>query len=178
MRKRSGRFWLITLLMGSSFLAGSWLAPRVRIVWEPGRLPDQAMAQPARPPITTDGPVARAVDIASPSVVNIDTVKRVVREDWFFGPEAYEVPGSGSGVIIDPRGYVLTNEHVISGADEITVTFSDGAKYRARVLGADAETDVGLVRLINPPRDLPVARIGDSRHLVPGQWAIAIGNPY
>ena len=178
MATHSRRFWWITSLMIGSFLAGSWLAPRVRIEWEPGRLPDQAFAQTPRAAVTADEPVARAVEIASPSVVNIDTVKRVVREDWFYCPETLESRGAGSGVVIDPRVFVLTNEHVVSNADEIRVTFGNGKQYRGRVLGTDRETDVGLIRLLDAPANLPVARLGDSRKLVPGQWAIAIGNPY
>ena len=180
-RKRNVRFWAICAGMCASFLAGSWLAPRIRIEWEPGRLPNEAMAQPIRSragAIGADEPVAKAVQIAGPSVVNIDTVSRVVKDDWFFGPTAYEAQGAGSGVVIDPRGYVLTNQHVLDGASKITVTFANGKKYKAEVLGSDRETDVGLVRLINPPANLPVAHIGDSRSLVPGQWAVAIGNPY
>jgi serine protease Do len=173
------RFWLLTSGFVASFLLGSWLAPRVRITWEPGPLPNEARAQaPTRARVTADEPVARAVEVASPSVVNIDTVKRVVRDDWFYGPSTQERRGAGSGVVIDSRGYVLTNEHVVSGADQITVTFGDGRKYPGTVLGIDRETDVAVVRLTRPPANLPVARLADSRRLVPGQWAIAIGNPY
>ncbi len=180
-QRRGIRFWLICGGMAASFLAGSWLAPRVRIEWEPGRLPSQALAEAPHsrlPNIGPDEPVARAVALAGPSVVNIDTVSRVVQDDWFLGPTAYEAQGAGSGVIIDPRGYVLTNEHVVAGATRITVTFGNGKKYRGEVLGSDQESDVGLIRLINPPANLPVAHLGDSRNLIPGQWAVAIGNPY
>jgi S1-C subfamily serine protease len=172
------RFWLITGLMAGSFLAGSWIAPRVRIEWEPGRLPNEALAQTPRAAVTADEPVAKAVAIASPSVVNIDTVKRVIRDDWFYGPQTLRATGSGSGVVIDARGYIITNDHVVDGADEITVTFGNGTKVRGKVMGTDRETDVGLIRLLDPPKNLAVAHIGDSRNLVPGQWAIAIGNPY
>jgi serine protease Do len=178
MFRRSGRFWLITALMAGSFLAGSWLAPRIRIQWEPGELPHQAMAQPSRSLINGEEPIARAVEVAGPSVVNIDTVRRVVREDWFFGPRTFESSGAGSGVVIDPRGYVITNDHVVGGASEIKVTFANGKTYRGQVIGTDRETDVGVIKLINAPSALPAAHLGDSRQLVPGQWAIAIGNPY
>lgn len=179
MRSESRRFFLITTGFVVSFLAGSWLAPRIRIEWEPGPLPQQAVAQPiSRARVTADEPVARAVELASPSVVNIDTVKRVVRDDWFFGPETQESRGAGSGVVIDSRGYILTNEHVVSGAEQITVTFGNGQKYPGAVLGIDRETDVAVVRLTKMPERLPVARLDNSENLVPGQWAIAIGNPY
>ncbi|HEU4753410.1 MAG TPA: trypsin-like peptidase domain-containing protein [Armatimonadota bacterium] len=176
--RKSGRFWLITGLMAASFLAGSWVAPRIRVEWEPGRLPNQAFAQTPRQAVGPDEPVARAVEAVGPSVVNIDTVKRVIREDFFGDRHAYDVGGAGSGVVIDRRGYVLTNEHVVAGADRITLTFGNGRKYDGKVLGVDHETDVGLIQIINPPANLPVAQLGDSRALVPGQWAIAIGNPY
>ncbi|MFN3649879.1 MAG: S1C family serine protease [Armatimonadota bacterium] len=179
MSNRSGRFWWSTVLMAGGFLLGSWLAPRVRVEWEPGPLPHQALAQTPAPraAVTADEPVARAVDLAGPSVVNIDTVRRVVRDDWFLGERTFESSGKGSGVVIDPRGYVLTNEHVVAGASEINVTFGNGKSHRGRVLGIDRETDVALVQILDA-KNVPVARLGDSRNLVAGQWAIAIGNPY
>jgi serine protease Do len=178
---RSRRFWLTTSLMAASFLAGSWLAPRIRIEWEPGNLSSQALAQGSRPgghrPPGADEPVARAVEMVAPSVVNIDTVRRVVEDDWFFGPQTFESKGAGSGLVIDPRGYVLTNEHVVAGASAITVTFGSGKKHPGKVIGTDRETDVGLVQILDAG-SLPAARLGDSGALVPGQTAIAIGNPY
>jgi len=175
MRTRYGRFWLITGLMIASFLAGSWIAPRVRIQFEPGGLPSQA-AEPVRSVISADEPVARAAEIAGGSVVNIDTVQRIVEQDWFFGPQVYEGRGAGSGVIVDASGIIITNEHVVANASQIYVTLATGKKYRGNVLGVDHETDVAVVKVQNAP-PLPAAQLGDSRTLVPGQWAIAIGNP-
>jgi len=175
---KSKRFWILAGLMTASFLAGSWLTPRIRIEWEPGRLPNQAAAAPERPAVTADEPVARSVSLVSPAVVNIDTVRRVVEEDWFFGPQTYESRGAGSGVVIDSRGHILTNDHVVARASQIRVTFGNGKQYPGRVLGTDHETDVGVIQLLDTPPNLAVAKQGDSRNLVPGQWAIAIGNPY
>jgi len=187
MERRSGRFWAATGLLAAGFLAGSWLAPRVRVEWEPGRLPDQALAQTSRAAVSADEPVAREVCAAGPTVVNIDTVKRVVVQDDFDTlfdrtPRVYERRGAGSGVVIDPRGYVLTNQHVVGNTGDnvqITATFGNGKTARGKVIGSDRETDVALIKL-NPEDvpDLKVARLGDSRNLAPGQWAIAIGNPY
>jgi hypothetical protein len=81
MRMRSRSLWITTGLMAASFLAGSWLTPRVRIEWEPGAPPRTARADTPLAAVTADEPVARAVELASPSVVNIDTVRRVTRED-------------------------------------------------------------------------------------------------
>jgi S1-C subfamily serine protease len=178
MKKRAVRITLLATALSAAYLAGGWIAPRIRIQWEPGTLPHQALAQaPPSPRISASEPVAAATALAGPSVVSIDTVTRGVREDFFFGPRAYERSGSGSGVVIDPRGYVLTNEHVVAGASQINVTFGNGKKYKGTVVGVDHETDVGVIRITDAPK-LPAAKLGDSRNLIPGQWAIAIGNPY
>lgn len=182
-RCRATRVALLSLLMGACFLAGGWFAPRLRVSWEPGPLPPAAaQGTPARGAASTvpsprDEPIAAAVAMAGPSVVNIDTVSRVVRDDFFFGPRAFERSGAGSGVIIDARGHILTNEHVMAGAQQINITFGNGRRYRAVRVGMDHETDVGVLRLVDAP-SVPVARLGNSRSLIPGQWAIAIGNPY
>jgi serine protease Do len=84
--------------------------------------------------------------------------------------------GLGSGFIIDPRGYILTNGHVIKGADEIMVTVGTKKKYKARVIGADAKTDVAILK-IDGGR-FPFARLGDPRSLEVGDWVLAIGNPF
>jgi S1-C subfamily serine protease len=81
----------------------------------------------------------------------------------------------GSGVVIAPDGYVLTNSHVVDGADEVEVVFTDGATYRAPVVGTDAATDLALVRALGP--SLPAAELGDSDALRVGQLVIAIGDP-
>ncbi len=168
---------VMTILLGAGFLLGGWLAPRIRIQFEPGPLPNQAFAQSPAARIPPDEPIAKAVAQVGPSVVNIDTVRREIWDDWFFGPREFRRTGAGSGVVIDGRGYVLTNEHVVEGVDSLTVTFGNGRKYRGRVMGKDHETDVGLVQILDVSNP-PVAKLGDSRSLIPGQWAIAIGNPY
>ncbi len=99
--------------------------------------------------------------------------------DDFFGemPEReYKRVGLGSGVIIDPQGYILTNEHVINGADKIKVTLSDGREFKAEVKGQDPRADLAVVKI--DARDLPVARLGDSDGVKIGQWVVAIGNPF
>jgi Do/DeqQ family serine protease len=83
----------------------------------------------------------------------------------------------GSGVIIDKRGLILTNFHVIKGADEILVRLSDKREYRGKVMGVDPKTDLAVVRF-EPGQDVRVAALGDSDALRVGEWAIAIGNPF
>jgi S1-C subfamily serine protease len=88
------------------------------------------------------------------------------------GPE-FRRPGLGSGVIFDKRGLILTNFHVIKGADEITVKMADKREYTGQVVGTDPKTDLAVVRF-KPDRDLTVATLGNSDNLRVGEWAIAI----
>jgi serine protease Do len=88
----------------------------------------------------------------------------------------YKQMGLGSGVIIDPEGYILTNEHVVSGADKITVSLSDGREFKAELKGKDARSDLAIIKINS--KNLPVARLGDSQALKIGQWVVAIGNPF
>lgn len=87
------------------------------------------------------------------------------------------VQGMGSGFIVDPEGYVVTNNHVIDGADEITVTLNDGQRHPAKLLGSDPKTDLALLK-IEVDEALPYARLGDSDTTRVGDWVIAIGNPF
>jgi serine protease Do len=107
----------------------------------------------------------------------------------FFGPDFFdrffrkrtpreEGRASGSGVIIDARGYILTNAHVVENAAEIEVGLSDDRKFKATLVGRDSKTDLAVLRVEAPTGSLPVAELGDSDRLRIGQWAIAIGNPF
>jgi len=139
------------------------------------------------------GPVsyADAVGRAMPAVVNIQTAKVITRRvhpllddpifQHFFGNRLSgtkkEIQTSlGSGVIISGQGYILTNNHVISGADEIQVLLGDGRNVTATVVGVDAETDLAILRVTLD--QLPTIVIGDSKSLRVGDIAMAIGNPY
>ncbi len=97
----------------------------------------------------------------------------------FFGEtpnREYKLRGLGSGVIIDTRGYILTNQHVIDEADKITVTLSDGRDFKGVVKGQDPRSDLAIIQI--NARNLPVAILGDSDNIKIGQWAVAIGNPF
>jgi len=99
-------------------------------------------------------------------------------EDFFGAPPDYEQKhgGLGSGVIIDKSGYILTNEHVIDAADQITVTLPDGRDFTAALQAVDQNSDLAVIKIEAP--DLPVAKLGDSENLKIGQWVVALGNPY
>jgi len=137
------------------------------------------------------GFVAKAVARTAPAVVRIDT-EREVRNSGFepgledpllrelFGdlPNSHRENGQGSGVVIDIDGLVLTNNHVVDGADRVQVTLADGRQLDGDVVGTDPITDLAVVRLPAGTKDLQAAPLGDSNALEPGDWAIALGNPY
>ncbi len=111
--------------------------------------------------------VVEVVERVSPAVVHLKVQKKGARN----------APGSGSGFIIGADGLVVTNSHVVSGAEHIEGALSDGRTYEARLIGDDPATDIAVVRLENADR-LSTVAFGESRHLRVGQIAIAVGNPY
>ncbi len=134
-----------------------------------------------------ESPFVPVVDRALPAVVFIDVRKSVGGGDSddptdemfkrFFGtPRRPQMqPSSGSGFIIDKSGLILTNNHVVKDASDITVTLNDKRTFKAKVVGTDPQTDVAIIRVDGS--DLPVLPLGDSDQLRVGDWAIAIGNP-
>jgi S1-C subfamily serine protease len=110
---------------------------------------------------------------AKEATVNITSI--VIQEDWLYG--AYQAEGAGSGFIINPDGRILTNYHVVKGNAQLTVTLNDKKTYKADVLGVDKRNDLALIKIV-ADKKLPALPLGDSDHLVVGQKAIAIGNPF
>ena len=100
--------------------------------------------------------------------------------DKFFGemPKSYKARSLGSGFIIDPKGYVVTNNHVVEGADKIKIILVGGKEYQATVKGRDPKTDLALIQIVNPPADLPFLKLGDSDAMQVGDWVLAVGNPF
>jgi serine protease Do len=98
--------------------------------------------------------------------------------DGFFGFPEEDVPreGSGSGVIVSEDGYILTNNHVISEAAEITVIYGEGDRYDAKVVGADPRTDLAVIKI--DAKNLPAAKLGNSDNIEVGEWVLAVGNPF
>ncbi len=153
----------------------------------------QVVSEPLQSTISLNNTVsyADAVSKAQPAVVNISTSKRVLEKSSpfidepilrrFFGlneaPRRQKIMSSlGSGVIISPSGYILTNNHVISGADEIKVALADGREGIATVVGTDPETDLALLYIDIP--DLPVITIANTDNIRVGDVVLAIGNPF
>jgi S1-C subfamily serine protease len=114
--------------------------------------------------------VMNVVAKVGPAVVHVFIKRRASRSR-----DANRRDGSGSGVIITPDGYIVTNSHVVETAENVEVGLADGSRYTAEVIGKDPATDLGLLRI--PGSGLPAAHLGDSEGLKVGQLAIAIGNP-
>jgi serine protease Do len=156
----------------------------------------------ASPPPASFADLAEKV---SPSVVNVSTTREVAGQaergmpfdfppgspfEEFFRqfqdrmgrgdgpmPQQHEARALGSGFVIDPAGYVVTNNHVIEGADEIQVTFTDGTQLPAKLIGTDKQTDLALLK-VEPTKPLTAVEFGDSDQLRVGDWVIAVGNPF
>jgi S1-C subfamily serine protease len=143
-------------------------------------------------PITQGSFVAAAVRRVGNAIVRIDTEKTIARrpsvdpmlDDPFFrrffsdelgGQGEERLRGQGSGFLIDDSGVILTNSHVVNGADRVTVTLKDGRKFDGTVRGVDEVTDLAVVKVDG--KDLPVVTLGDSEAISVGDWAIAVGNP-
>jgi S1-C subfamily serine protease len=113
---------------------------------------------------------------AAPGVVYIQSTT-TVRD--FFGLYSQQREGAGSGSVIDDQGDILTNYHVIANSEKLTVSFGSGKNYPARVIGADPDTDLAVVRLLQTPKEpLTIVPLGDSDKLIVGQKVLAIGNPF
>jgi S1-C subfamily serine protease len=159
---------------------------------KPVSQPIAAIAAPK--PIAKGSFVAEAVRQVGGAVVRIDTEKTISRRpsvdpmlddpffQRFFGdggvmPQGEErLRGQGSGFLIDANGTILTNSHVVNGADRVTVTLKDGRKFDGTVKGVDEVTDLAVVKV--DAKDLPVSRLGNSDQTSVGDWAIAMGNPF
>jgi len=107
-------------------------------------------------------------------VVNVTST--AVQMDFFFKP--FPTQGSGSGSIIDARGHVLTNHHVVANAQKLEVTLADGSKWSAKLVGSDPDNDLAVIKIEAPREKLKVIPMGDSKNLRIGQKVLAIGNPF
>jgi len=132
--------------------------------------------------------ITNAIEISSPAVASINvtqvqkySINPFQRDPWFeyfFPPQIRqrEIKGSGSGVVISPDGYVLTNDHVVENATKIIVTLPGGEEYNAEVIGMDNLTDLALLKLDG--KNFPFIEMANSDELIIGEWVIALGNPF
>lgn len=190
---------LLFVLPGVAFLGGCSTAPKSttsvpesspQVTSDSVSATDNSSPPVASIPATPSNFVVGVVDKVGPAVVRIDAAKTVrsrVPEGFsdpfyrrFFGsPEAppaeRTVRGTGSGFIINAEGQILTNAHVVGGADRVLVTLRDGREFEGKVLGDDPVTDIAVVKI--PANSLPKVALGNSDRLQVGEWAIAIGSP-
>ncbi|MEW6609538.1 MAG: DegQ family serine endoprotease [bacterium] len=149
--------------------------------------------------IDLENAFVKVAEEVKPAVVNISIEKKIKErgifpgfrnefsdpffdnffKDFFkeFEPREYTQQSLGSGVIVDSRGYILTNNHVVKGADEIQITLLDGRKFKGKIVGSDPKTDLALIK-VEVKDNLPCVQLGDSDEIKIGNWAIAIGNPF
>ena len=154
----------------------------------------QSEVQIARAPEALSASFAEIARRVEPAVVNIETTQTQLEVsekdedkedqtptnpllDMFRRPHRSPTRGVGSGFIVNPKGYILTNNHVIEDASRIIVGLQSGEKYRGTVIGVDPETDVAVVK-IDAPRDLPTVTLGDSNAAQVGDWVLAMGSPF
>ncbi len=184
---------LSLVLLGSGMtLAGGYLAGNNQQLSENASKlgVSRVNAAPPLPAATDPNFVIQVVQKVGPAVVRIDssrTVKSRIPAEFndpffrrFFGSQLPEQrqrveKGTGSGFILSGNGEILTNAHVVDGADTVTVTLKDGRSFQGKVLGKDELTDVAVVKI--QAENLPSVTLGNSDQLQPGEWAIAIGNP-
>lgn len=167
---------------------------------QPTALPANANTPASTAPASVALPNFTAlVKKEGPAVINISTTKKVrgmlsfpalpglSPDDPFYEffrrfapgdemPQEFSSQSLGSGFIISTDGYVLTNDHVVEDADEVTVRLTDQREFKAKVIGTDRRSDIALLKI--PAKDLPVVNIGDSSKLEVGEWVVAIGSPF
>jgi Do/DeqQ family serine protease len=189
---RKAAFNLSLVLLGSGMtLTGGYLATQKQISSNVSNLVSPAKAAPLTPPADSNY-VTAVVNKVGSAVVRIEssrTVKASIPDEFndpffrrFFGSQG-QIPGgqrrvergTGSGFIISADGRILTNAHVVDGADKVQVVLKDGRRLQGKVLGKDELTDVAVVQI--QANNLPTVSLGNSDQLQPGEWAIAIGNP-
>ena len=185
------RYWLLFSQAVTVLLAAYFIVATLQPGWLQGgasysRAGIALLQAPSQPRTElAPGSLAAAAQKAMPAVVSINTSKAVrdprLNDPWFqffFGNQlgTQQQTGLGSGVIVSPDGYILTNNHVVEGADQIAVTLSDGRQSSARVIGTDPETDLAVLHIALDK--LPVIVMGNSDHAVVGDMVLAIGNPF
>ena len=184
------RFWLLFSQTVTVLLAAYFVVATLKPQWLDKRPTLSAIAVLEAPALPSrsggDGSFRNAAKVAAAAVVSINTSKAAAKnphsdDPWFkffFGDQGQNEPqgGLGSGVIISPSGYILTNNHVVESADEIEVILNDTRKAKAKVIGTDPDTDLAILKI--DLDKLPVIVLGNSDTLQVGDPVLAIGNPF
>ncbi|HYO64362.1 MAG TPA: trypsin-like peptidase domain-containing protein [Pyrinomonadaceae bacterium] len=192
------------LVVGIS--VGALLSSRLTVAQEGGALNNASVQQAARAPEALSASFALIARRVEPAVVNIDTISEPEQaakggsggggddsdeegegggdlppghplQDMFRNLQRRPAKGVGSGFIVDPKGYILTNQHVVDDASRINVKLQTGEVLRGRVVGVDEETDLAVIK-VQAARDLPAVRLGNSDEVEVGDWVLAVGSPF
>lgn len=171
--RRSIRLLAIGLIIG---LGAYWTGSRwgTRTPSHVDAIPEPRISAVGSGLDPTEAENVRIYKMTSPAVANI--VTRTVEYDFFLNPVPVE--GAGSGFLIDSDGHILTNYHVVQGAQTIEVTLGDQSRYKAKLIGADTRNDIALIQIDTKGKKLTPLPLGDSRNLQVGQRVLAIGNPF
>ncbi|MBI4834034.1 MAG: trypsin-like peptidase domain-containing protein [Planctomycetes bacterium] len=176
------RKWVMGLTLFIGIIAGIIIAKYYELsVMQADEEADKRHAKLQKELRDTNDPIqlfAKVAEVVKPSVVNISTLKNInlVYEDFPFFSSPRQQQQIGSGVIVDADGYILTNYHVVGGADEIKVILADKREFKGKVIGGDEMTDLAVVRI--KAKNLIPAAMGDSDSTKIGEWVVAIGNPF
>ncbi|MDI3481088.1 MAG: serine protease Do [Tepidanaerobacteraceae bacterium] len=172
-RKSSSEFKKILMVAVLCSFIGALAAAIITTSILYGRQPSSNKTAPQTPKViqNQEQPIPAIAREVTPAVVGIVTVS--IDYDFFYRPIRTEAVGSG--VVVNPEGYIITNDHVVGNANEITVFLNDGRKYKAKRLYTDPELDLAVIRI--DAKNLTCARLGDSGRVVVGDLAVAIGNP-
>jgi Do/DeqQ family serine protease len=194
--KKAATYLSLVLLGAGVTFSSSYFISRSQLPLATSENSSKALAQSipaAANPLVNQNPnfITQVVDKVGPAVVRIDSSRTVTRQipdafnnpmfrqffgsDFPTGPQQRVEKGEGSGFIINSNGQILTNAHVVAGADRVNVTLKDGRSFEGKVMGTDPVTDVAVIKI--EANNLPTVPLGNSDQLKPGEWAIAIGNP-
>jgi serine protease Do len=201
MKHKALSIGIIALVAVCSAIAGMIIATSLHLSADSKAAPFWVEGDPAASPKVVMPSLRNLAQELSPTVVNIRTTKLVNQKDLykrFRSPGGEEDPfeeffnkffnsmpdketeqkSLGSGFIVSPDGYILTNEHVVSGAEKIMVSLTNKQEYDAKVIGKDDKTDIALIKIDTGGKQLPAAKLGNSDPLEIGDWVMAIGNPF
>jgi serine protease Do len=188
---------LMTAFLLTAVLGFTQCRPEAAAIEDNTPVPDQSRSEavaPAPSPLDLSSAISRVAEATIPAVVHIEVTQRQefsqpttpFGSDPFFHfffdtpntPHKFkrEIKGLGTGMMIDGKGHVLTNNHVVAGASEIQVLLADGRQYKADLVGADPKTDLAVIR-IKADQSLPYVHFGDSDKIRVGDWVVAIGHP-
>ena len=187
--KRIGSLFLVSLIAGAMTLGAYKLFfEKDNYQWIPSNQ-EVPFLSTSSLPTSAKGAGINEVDFTLAAEKTVNAVVHVKNltiskgpsslSDFFYGSERQQTPqiGSGSGVIISPDGYIVTNNHVIANTSQLQVTLNNNKNYEAEIIGSDADSDIALIK-IDVDEPLPYLAFGDSDHAKIGEWVLAVGNPF